>query len=196
MGILFIANGPKLPRWLNGKESACQGRSHRRHRFDPWVRKIPCRRKWQPIPVFSPGKFKAQRSLASSSSWGHKESDSRPCTHSNTVTPTRVTVITEKRISPEISEITFANLQIGKDLYLDRCPVLSRITFPLRLHTHFGVHCQAGQLSLFPLLNRRFAQRRTILINAKGYHKKQLEGKSHTFKVKEMLISISFLLLL
>ena len=20
--------------------------------FDPWVRKIPCRRKWQPTPVF------------------------------------------------------------------------------------------------------------------------------------------------
>ena len=27
-----------------------------RPRFDPWVRKIPCRRKWQPIPVFFPGK--------------------------------------------------------------------------------------------------------------------------------------------
>ena len=24
--------------------------------FDPWVRKIPCRRKWQPTPVFLPGK--------------------------------------------------------------------------------------------------------------------------------------------
>ena len=82
--------------------------------------------------------------------------------------------------SKNISEITFANLQIRKDLYLDRCPVLSRITFPLRLHTRLGVHCQAGQLSLsqFPLFNRWFAQRRTILINAKGYDKKQLEGKS------------------
>ena len=26
-----------------------------RHGFDPWVRKIPWRRKWQPIPVFLPG---------------------------------------------------------------------------------------------------------------------------------------------
>ena len=25
---------------------------HRRRRFDPWVRKIPSRRKWQPPPVF------------------------------------------------------------------------------------------------------------------------------------------------
>ena len=26
------------------------------HRFDPWVGKIPWRRKWQPTPVFLPGK--------------------------------------------------------------------------------------------------------------------------------------------
>ena len=30
-----------LPGWLSGKESSCQYRKHRRHRFDPWVRKIP-----------------------------------------------------------------------------------------------------------------------------------------------------------
>ena len=41
-----------LPRWLSGKESACQCR---RHGFDPWVRKILWRRKWQPTPVFLPG---------------------------------------------------------------------------------------------------------------------------------------------
>ena len=33
-----------LPRWLSDKESACQCRSHRRCKFDPWVRKIPWRR--------------------------------------------------------------------------------------------------------------------------------------------------------
>ena len=31
-----------LPTWLTGKESACQDR---RHRFNPWVGKIPCRGK-------------------------------------------------------------------------------------------------------------------------------------------------------
>ena len=41
-----------LPRWLSGKESTCQcGRCG----FDPWVRKIPWRRKRQPTPGFSPG---------------------------------------------------------------------------------------------------------------------------------------------
>jgi len=30
---------------------------------DPWIRKIPWRRKWQPTPVFLPGKFHRKRSL-------------------------------------------------------------------------------------------------------------------------------------
>ena len=42
---------------------------------DPWVRKIPWRRKWQPIPVFLPGESHGQRSLASYSPWGCKELD-------------------------------------------------------------------------------------------------------------------------
>ena len=32
--------------------------------FDPWVKKIPWRRKWQPTPVFLPGESLGQRSLA------------------------------------------------------------------------------------------------------------------------------------
>ena len=53
----------------------------RRLRFSHWVGKIPCRRKWQPIPVFLPGKSHEQRSpdglqsitetQASLSSWAH-----------------------------------------------------------------------------------------------------------------------------
>ena len=43
--------------------------------FDPWVRKIPWRRKWQPTWVLLPGKSHGQRSLVGYSLWGHKESD-------------------------------------------------------------------------------------------------------------------------
>ena len=43
--------------------------------FNPWVRKIPWRRKWQPTLVFLPGTFHGQRSLVSYSPWDHKESD-------------------------------------------------------------------------------------------------------------------------
>ena len=64
-----------LLRWLNGKVSACQCRSHRRCEFDPWVRKIPWSRKRQPSPVFLPGKSQGQRSLAGYRLWGGKESD-------------------------------------------------------------------------------------------------------------------------
>ena len=45
----------------------------RRHGFNPRVRKISWRRKWQPTPVFLPGKFLGQRSLSGYSPSGHKE---------------------------------------------------------------------------------------------------------------------------
>ena len=61
-----------LPRWLSGKESTCQCR---RHEFDPWVGKIPWRRKWQPTPVLLPGEFHGQVSLAGCSPRGHRVSD-------------------------------------------------------------------------------------------------------------------------
>ena len=64
-----------LPRWLSGKESACQCRRQRRCRLDPWVGKIPWRRTWQPTPVFLPEKSQGQRNLMGYSPWGHKESD-------------------------------------------------------------------------------------------------------------------------
>ena len=41
-----------------------QCRRHNRHRFDSWVEKIPWRRAWQPTPLFLPGEFHGQRSLA------------------------------------------------------------------------------------------------------------------------------------
>ena len=75
-----------LPRWLSCKESACQCRRHRRCDFDPWVGKIPWKRKWQPTPVFLPGKFHGQKSLTGYSSWGHKESDTTDHVHTHTHT--------------------------------------------------------------------------------------------------------------
>ena len=51
--------GEGFPDGSSGKEPACQCRS----RFDPWVRKIPWRRNWQPTPVFLSGRFHGQKSL-------------------------------------------------------------------------------------------------------------------------------------
>ena len=54
------------------KKICLESGRHRRHGFNPWVRKIPWTRKWQPIPVFLFGKSHGQRSLAGYSPWGHK----------------------------------------------------------------------------------------------------------------------------
>ena len=43
--------------------------------FNPWVGKIPWRRKWLLTPVVLPGEFHGQRSLVGYSPWGHKELD-------------------------------------------------------------------------------------------------------------------------
>ena len=47
-----------------GKESICQCGRRQKRGLNPWVRKIPWRRKWQPTPVSLPRKFHKQRSLA------------------------------------------------------------------------------------------------------------------------------------
>ena len=39
-----------------------------------WIGKIPWRRKWQPTPVFLPGKSHGERSLVGCSPWNHKKS--------------------------------------------------------------------------------------------------------------------------
>ena len=55
---------------------------------DPWVQKIPWRRTWQPTPVFLPGEFHGQWSLAGYSPRGHTESDVTEVTrHTSPATP-------------------------------------------------------------------------------------------------------------
>ena len=45
--------------------------------FNPWVGKIPWGREWQLTPVFLPGEFHEQRSLAGYSPWDCKEGKKR-----------------------------------------------------------------------------------------------------------------------
>ena len=65
-----------------------QCRRHRRCSFNPWVKKIPWRRKWQLIPVLLPEKSHGQRSLVGYSPNSPKESD-----------------VTELLRSPPLSEV-------------------------------------------------------------------------------------------
>ena len=73
------------PGGLEGKESTCStadpGLIPRSGRF-PW------RRKWQPTPVFLPGKSHGQRSQMDYSPWGRKESDMTEHAHAHTHTHT------------------------------------------------------------------------------------------------------------
>ena len=62
-------------RWLSGKESACQCRDIRDVGSIPELERIPWKSKWQPTPVFLPGKSHGQRSLEGYSPWGRKELD-------------------------------------------------------------------------------------------------------------------------
>ena len=73
-----------LPRRHSGEESTCQCRTYKRHGFDPWVGKIPWRRKWQPTPVVLPGESHGWRSLAGYSLWVGKESDRTEHSHTHT----------------------------------------------------------------------------------------------------------------
>ena len=81
---------PRLgfPGGTSGKEPPCQRRRHKRLRFNPWVRKIPWRRKWQFTPVFLPGE-----------SHGHRGAG-RATVHGFTKSWTQL-----KRLSPYISII-------------------------------------------------------------------------------------------
>ena len=66
----------KLPWWLRGRSVCLQcGRPG----FNPWVGKIPWRRKWQPTPVFLPGESHGW-SLVGYSPWSRKESSDYFCT--------------------------------------------------------------------------------------------------------------------
>ena len=71
---------PGSPGSASGKEPVCQCGRYKKRGFNPWIRKIPWRRKWQPTPVFLPGKVLGQRSLAGYSPQGRKESDTTEVT--------------------------------------------------------------------------------------------------------------------
>ena len=81
---------------------------HKRHRFNPWVGKIPWRRAWPPTPVFFAGESHGQRSLVGYSPWGLKDSDRteatlHSCTQSITLAPNICKIIYSV---PKLSQIS------------------------------------------------------------------------------------------
>ena len=89
LSLLIVIKGTSLlicfPGDPSGKESTCQCKRHKKHKFYTLVvGKIPWRRAWQPTPVFLPGESHGLRSLAGYSPWGHKvehDWNDLACTH-------------------------------------------------------------------------------------------------------------------
>ena len=82
IGIFLVAQGIK-----NLPKICLQCRGHKRHRFSPWVGKIPWRRKWQPtrVVLLEESHGFCQRSLAGYR-WCHKEWDTTEPEHGRTYT--------------------------------------------------------------------------------------------------------------
>ena len=95
----------RLPKWSGGKKLACQCRRHKRRSFNLWVGKIPWSRKWQPTPVFLPGKFHGQRNLVGYSAWGRKEWYNWAHTHTHTHTHRGLKSFLSFLVSGEISPV-------------------------------------------------------------------------------------------
>ena len=73
--------------------------------FNPWVRKIPWRRAWQPTPVFLAGESHGQRNWEGYSSCSHKESDTTKVTaHTHTHTHTHTVTYNQKSLVPTGTE--------------------------------------------------------------------------------------------
>ena len=87
--------------WLSGKESTCRSSRCRRRGFDPWVGKVPWRRKWQPTPVFLPGEFHGQRSLADHSPRGCRirSTIQHPCSEQRLLPVYSTSTVTETTAS-------------------------------------------------------------------------------------------------
>ena len=82
-GKIFMDYGVTcFPGGTSGKESTCHAVVARNMGLTSGLGRFPWSRKWPSIPVFLPGKFHGQRSLAGYSSWGRKESDTTEHTQS------------------------------------------------------------------------------------------------------------------
>ena len=70
----FLIKLAKFAWWPSGKIILLPVQEMQENQLNLWVRKLPWRRKWQPTPVFLPGK-PCHRSLVGYSPWGQKVLD-------------------------------------------------------------------------------------------------------------------------
>ena len=102
----------------------------RRPGFDPWVRKIPRRRKWVPTPLFSSGKSHGQRSLVGYSPWSRKGLDMTESLNNN-LGNHDVPKLTIHRVSGKPSTALLGSTTPPEKHREDR--ILTKISSPARL---------------------------------------------------------------
>ena len=78
-------------------------------KFNPWVKKIPWRRKWQPTPIFLPGISHGQRSLAGYSPQGCKKLDTTQQLNKNKNKPYRSSFVCYLLLFPCCFQYSFFN---------------------------------------------------------------------------------------
>ena len=132
--------------WLSSKDSAGQSK---RHGFNPWVRKIPWKRKQQFTAGILPGKFHGPRILAGYSPWGCKELDTTYQLNNNiNNTYTQLVLVVLAVYAPVISTSTCSIwLMHGNgscDKFMHKCVVRDRgIKHSLQIgnvFSHMGIY--------------------------------------------------------
>ena len=80
----------------------------RSYGLDLWVGKVPWRRKWQPTPIFFPGKSSEQRSLADYGPWGPKRVEH------DLATKHTLTMRNSKLLFQEMARVNIDILAVGE----------------------------------------------------------------------------------
>ena len=77
----MYTGGGSFPGGLVAKNPTANAGHFKGHWFDPWVRKRPWRRAWQPTPVLLPGESPWTEEPVGLQSMGHKELDMAEVTY-------------------------------------------------------------------------------------------------------------------
>ena len=131
------------------KEPNCQCRRLKRYGSDRWFRKILQRRKWQPTPVFLPGKSRGQRSLAGYSPWGRKEQDTTEKTQRGCTIYSWFTMLCSFLLNCKMIQLHIYSFLYSFPLFypkiLNRVPCAKRQDTVVLLSLHFRI----GDCKLF-----------------------------------------------
>ena len=119
---LTLPQGRKMQccRWRSGKESVCQRTRPKRCGFNPWIRKVPWRRKWQ------------CHFLSLAGSWGHKESDRTEWRNSHTSESWQV-----QHLESKCSKKDMKMVRVSSSFHFWRCILKTIPCFCQQIETLF-----------------------------------------------------------